>query len=300
MNNYDKRIIYFDLIEEDKRIGNGGFVKLIVQNGQLRLTINTSGLHKISKDTEILFAKNNGVINLDTVYIREGRCVYSRLFSEKELKDKGIKWDEIYAIVIPLNNNKRLLAVVKASENEFIDDKENRGELHQEMRDDTQKETSEEMKNEAHENTQKDMGSDIQHKVQEEISASENVPTFVYDDKWKQLEVTFPQIHPFADEREYLSIAPKDLVVLPNTYQSLAGNSFLLHGYYNYHHIILGKIINGESAAKVGETFYVGVPGVFHEREKAVAMMFGFEGFECAGDKAETGTFGYYMKRVEI
>lgn len=117
----------------------------------------------------------------------------------------------------------------------------------------------------------------------------------ISDDKWKQLECVFPIIHPFGDKREYLSIAPKDFIVLTREYQSLANNSFLLHGFYNYHHIILGKIpIRGK------ELFFLGVPGVFYEREKAVAIMFGFESFECAKEPAETGTFGYYMKRVEI
>ena len=102
-------------------------------------------------------------------------------------------------------------------------------------------------------------------------------------------------IHPFGDEKQYLSVAPKDFVVLTRQYQPLANNSFLLHGFYNYHHIILGRIPRSGQ-----EQFYLGVPGVFYEREKAVAIMFGFESFECAKEPAETGTFGYYMKRVEI
>ena len=68
-------------------------------------------------------------------------------------------------------------------------------------------------------------------------------------------------------------------------------NSFLLHGFYNYRHVILGK---------EGEVHYLGVPGVFYEREKMVALMFGFEAFECCGGKAEPGKFGYYLRRVRI
>ena len=52
----------------------------------------------------------------------------------------------------------------------------------------------------------------------------------------------YPEIHPFRDSREYLSIAPKDFVVLCKEYQKLVHNSFLLHGYYNYRHLILGRI----------------------------------------------------------
>lgn len=45
--------------------------------------------------------------------------------------------------------------------------------------------------------------------------------------------------------------------------------------------------------------FIWGFQEVFYEREKMVAIMFGFEGFETEG-KVEDGKFGYYMRKVEI
>lgn len=117
----------------------------------------------------------------------------------------------------------------------------------------------------------------------------------IQDDKWCQLEQIYPSIHPFANEKKYLSIEPKDFVVLTKEFQPLANNSFLLHGFYNYRHIILGKIERGEL-----DTYYIGVPGVFYEREKMVAVMFGFESFESGKEPSEIGSFGYYMKKVEI
>lgn len=116
-----------------------------------------------------------------------------------------------------------------------------------------------------------------------------------YGDKWEQLIHMYPVIHPFGDDREYLSIAPKDFVVLHSEYQKLVHNSFLLHGYYNYRHLILGKI-----KEKGEECFYLGVPGNFYGREKMVAEMFGFEAFEGERQPAKAGDFGYFMKRVEI
>lgn len=43
-----------------------------------------------------------------------------------------------------------------------------------------------------------------------------------------------------------------------------------------------------------------GVPGNYFEREKQVAIMFGFESFECEAEPAKTGDFGYYMMRTEL
>lgn len=119
----------------------------------------------------------------------------------------------------------------------------------------------------------------------------------VCGDKWEQLLECYKKVHPFEDDRVFLSVEPKDFIILQAPYQRLVNNSFLLHGFYNYRHLILGpdkEIGEGEAAC-----FYLGVPGTYFEREKMVAIMFGFEGFECGGP-VEVGKFGYYMRKVEL
>lgn len=114
-------------------------------------------------------------------------------------------------------------------------------------------------------------------------------------DKWEQLRRDYPIVHPIREEEEYLKITPKDFVIFTEKYQELVHNSFLLHGYYNYKHLILGK------REKEGRpVYYLGVPGTFHDREKSVAVMFGFEAFDGKREPAEKGDFGYYLRRVEI
>lgn len=117
----------------------------------------------------------------------------------------------------------------------------------------------------------------------------------LFEEKWKQLHQIYKQVYPFGDSRAYLSIAPRDFLILTEKYQGLVSNSFLLHGYYNYGHILLGRQEEREE-----HIYYLGVPGVYYEREKQVALMFGFEGFEGAGETHAPGSFGYYMYRVEI
>ncbi len=114
--------------------------------------------------------------------------------------------------------------------------------------------------------------------------------TPLYENKWEQLLSTYEQIHPYGDERIYVKLEPRDFVVLRENYQHLVNNSFLLHGFYNYRYLILGR----------EKGFYLGVPGVFYEREKMVALMFGFEAFECEGGDVEEGKFGYYLRKVEL
>ena len=120
-------------------------------------------------------------------------------------------------------------------------------------------------------------------------------PVKLLEDKWLQLCAIYPHINPFHDKREYLSIGPSDFVLFPSAAYKMVNNSFLLHGYYNYHHLILTRL------EKKGEkVYYIGVPGNYYEKEKQVAIMFGFESFECEEEPAQTGDFGYYMMRTEL
>lgn len=111
------------------------------------------------------------------------------------------------------------------------------------------------------------------------------------EDKWEQILDTYDNLHPYDDGRVYVKLEPKDFIILSGKYQHLVNNSFLLHGFYNYRHVILGK---------EGEVHYLGVPGVFYEREKMVALMFGFEAFECGSREPKAGEFGYYLRQVEL
>ena len=115
------------------------------------------------------------------------------------------------------------------------------------------------------------------------------------EDKWELLCLEYPKVHPFVNDKVFLSIKPKDFIILRQDYQKLVSNSFLLHGFYNYGHMILGKLTDEKDAP-----IYIGVPGVYYEREKQAAQMFGFVGFEGTSQPVQQGSFGYYMIEVEI
>lgn len=61
-----------------------------------------------------------------------------------------------------------------------------------------------------------------------------------------------------------------DLTVLPRKFWSLSNNSFLLHGYHNYRHLLLTEQ-NGR--------LWLGVPGIYDLREARAADLFGFPRF---------------------
>ncbi len=71
----------------------------------------------------------------------------------------------------------------------------------------------------------------------------------------------------------------------------LVANSFLLQGYYNYHHLIY---------ASDGKKIYVGVPGQYYRREIYMAKRFGFPIFKGRRKKSiSIGDFGYWLREVK-
>lgn len=132
-------------------------------------------------------------------------------------------------------------------------------------------------------------------KLTEGVKPPEKEEFQLYANKWQQLCAIYPIVHPFNDGRAYLSIEPRDFVILQERFQPMVQNSFLLHGFYHYRHLLLGRSRQGKNIQ-----YYLGVPGVFYEKEKAAALFYGFESFEGAATPASEGSFGYYMKRVQI
>lgn len=89
-----------------------------------------------------------------------------------------------------------------------------------------------------------------------------------------------------------------DLSILPRRYWNISNNRFLLHGYYNYNHLLLVEEKN---------YFLVGVPGIYDKREARAADLFGFPTFsesytkslDLSSEETSTqGRFGYWCKKL--
>ena len=128
-----------------------------------------------------------------------------------------------------------------------------------------------------------------------EKQSQEQGETPLAEEKWQQLSLIYPHRQPFGDARDYLAIGPSDFVVLTEESFRMANNSFLLHGYYRFGHLVLCR------TRKKGETVnYIGVPGHYTDREKQAAILYGFESFESEAEPASEGDFGYYLLRVRL
>ena len=82
----------------------------------------------------------------------------------------------------------------------------------------------------------------------------------------------------------------EDMERMPKEWNFLKENHFLLHGYYEYHHLMLGKL-----CGRHGDKFVLGVPGEYGAREQYMAECFGFQDFSpLEQGKKRRGSFGYW------
>ena len=114
----------------------------------------------------------------------------------------------------------------------------------------------------------------------------------------------------------YKRIAITDIRSFPAQNWHLCSNSFLVHGFFCYHYLIL-KTVNAPNSTQI----YLGVPGIYASQERMMALLFGFNDFEVDTDhitqadsnhdtflnddttdamQLSEGTFGYWLCQLEV
>lgn len=132
---------------------------------------------------------------------------------------------------------------------------------------------------------------------QESTECETDMPTAAPNTEPCSLEELLDSLPPLtlpADGRREKcgKLSLEDLGRLPEQWQALRRNDFLLHGYYQYRHLLLAKVReNGRSG------YVLGVPGSFFYREQYMAETFGFLHFSPMKEgRRQRGEFGYWCR----
>ena len=151
-------------------------------------------------------------------------------------------------------------------------------------------------------NSQNDLGiesnyADLYPNSQNDLGTENNFgDLYPYANNSQGTEAKAVEIFPTSEEAAqspiYKRIAITDIRSLPSRNWHLCNNSFLVHGFFCYHYLIL-KTINAPDGAKM----YLGVPGIYASQERMMALLFGFNDFEIATDnmmgKSDTSDIKY-------
>ena len=184
-----------------------------------------------------------------------------------------------------------------AGESKSIDEKE--AEVETQFGDDEETENLEEEQPEKKEQeTVEESSEKKEQETVEELPEKKEQKTVEESSEKKDLKKDDRDIDLQNSRRQIMKIQRGEISILPRCEWKLANNNFLLHGYYNYRHLVL---------IDEGNQLKLGVPGIYHEREARAAATFGFPEFIAEADvnvtlepqeRNENQQFGYWCRQV--
>ena len=184
-----------------------------------------------------------------------------------------------------------------AGESKSIDEKE--AEVETQFGDDEETENLEEEQPEKKEQeTVEEFSEKKEQEIVEEFPEKKDQETVEESSEKKDLKKDDRDIDLQNFRRQIMKIQRGEISILPRCEWKLANNNFLLHGYYNYRHLVL---------IDEGNQLKLGVPGIYHEREARAAAIFGFPEFIAEADvnvtlepqeRNENQQFGYWCRQV--
>lgn len=307
-------ICYLYEYQEGRRIRNIGFCKVESSEDGCTVSIHGKGwgMNSPKKLSLYLFWRENG--KCLGVYQGELGNVspalnYRLSYTEEDVGSKA-RYDRVEGIILCGENGPRYAAVwtdeavdisrmEPAGKEEMTEEKEEQPEEPEEPNEEEPVPEENEMPDEQEESA--GVSYDVREILPEESrELEEKEPEPFYFDE--EEEDSKPEI---AEQEcqttcrfRCTKIQRQDLSRLIRREWQLANNSFLLHGYYNYHHLAF---------LQEGENLYLGVPGVYSEKERRAAQAFGFPGFVNyeeemldlpEGEKEDRADFGYWCRQV--
>ncbi len=114
---------------------------------------------------------------------------------------------------------------------------------------------------------------------------------------YKKLYSKADYVDAFDDDYFYdcIEVTPQMLSKLPLKDKEIINNSFLIHGYYNFHHLLFGRVCDNEN----NTNYFIGVPGMYCNRERYMASMFGFCNFKKSHRSDYNNPyFGYWYQEI--
>lgn len=131
----------------------------------------------------------------------------------------------------------------------------------------------------------------LQHTTPQNAKPQEEMPAF------EKVFINRDFIDAFEDDYFYdcVEVTPELLKQLPIEDDAVVNNTFLVHGYYNFKHILFGKVCENDNNTR----YFIGVPGMYCNRERFMASMFGFCNFKKSHRSDYSNPyFGYWYQEI--
>ncbi len=299
-------ICYLYEYENNRQVRNVGFIKGMAVQEKVIFQIHGKGLD-CARDRNLkmyLFSTKEGVSEISEVGYVEGdsRIVNYKMTVEPMSIVQLEQYDGIYLqsmgekrYVATWNRSELILTEGSAAQVQIQEDVEAQPEIEEEIIEEAIIEEAIIEEVDAYMNQ-------VEAEISEEISIplEQEAVQEIKDEVTEGAIEESDAVESTEEVITYEKIDRQGLSVLPQREWRVANNSFLLHGYYNYKHLLFIREDN---------RLYLGVPGVYHAKEEEAAKSFGFPAFHRVEEgKLELQTnewnseadFGYWCRQVAL
>ena len=334
---YQRLVSYIYSYPEGVKGRNAGFAKALVHQGQFKLSISLRGVKTDSPEMFGIYmmVTDSGyrLIKLGECLVKMGQMEYSGVFNPDNINDTGYSFRDICGLAVA-REDARYDCMLSMWKDEDVTpdmlvfsgmDAKKQAEAEIVIKERMRQSDEEEKRQEIAESSAvRQETTEVVEKQESEVAAeSVTAPEDIkaagaaveapeetqhlqpkarradstQPDPFEKLFMRADYIDVFDDDYFYdcMEVSPEKLKSLNLKELDIAGNSFLLHGYYNFRHILFGRVRDNLDNTK----YFIGVPGMYCNRERYMASMFGFNNFKKShrSDYANP-YFGYWYQEI--
>lgn len=275
-------ITYIYAYENTKKAGNTGFARIELRGEECRLEIHLRGVYAAQTHCKIyLFRKQGSGIEgslIGEMDVRNGAGDFSVIMKTAHISTSLLSFFEMEGIFLCSEDGRIFMSRWTEGEPLTVD-MEHFIEWKAEQTEENIYAEEKQQENKI-QTAQFDRESDNELRATE-LPARNFFPQYQWKDIWEQFLKSHPASMPFSEKNiTCIKIELKDIRELPRKYWYLGNNSFLLHGFFNYRYLVLGKIEeDNEDNEDNEDKWFLGVPGIYQNQERVMAIIFGFPEF---------------------
>jgi hypothetical protein len=326
MSDYRRLISYIYAYEGGEKKNNTGYAKVEIRADRCRIYVNVKNIHVGENDLDVYLLAPAREIPLGQIHVHGGIGEFRTSVDGNDVCQSGRTIEECYGLTIHEPERTRVSyttiwedAVAQAAE---VNGREN---VHENGRENAVQDSGADLAVESPVNSSEtevldeipwNPASDVMQTTEypkptdpkepenqqepENQHRQEEPPEQDQQSErtWHYMQNRYAKVQAFdyEDGCEILLITPQDIGLLPRETWIYGNNSFLLHGYYNYRHLILARLENPQGDPR----YLLGVPGHSFRPEKNMAALFGFTHFIPAKKQPEQdGRFGYWYAEIK-
>ena len=269
-------ITYIYAYENTKKAGNTGFARIELRGEECRLEIHLRGVYAAQTHCKIyLFRKQGSGIEgslIGEMDVRNGAGDFNVIMKTAHIPTSLLSFFEMEGIFLCSEDGRIFMSRWTEGEPLTVD-MEHLIEWKAEQTEENIYAEEKQQENKI-QTAQFDRESDNELRATE-LPARNFFPQYQWKDIWEQFLKSHPASMPFSEKNiTCIKIELKDIRELPRKYWYLGNNSFLLHGFFNYRYLVLGKIEEDNE-----DKWFLGVPGIYQNQERVMAIIFGFPEF---------------------